>query len=396
MRNPESSKQKQTKVTRDQQRAAERTSLAILRYVLDHPTATRKDTAHSLQLSYPNVCRLVTLFQEQGILVEEELKQTGKRGPQSKTLSLRSDLGCTIGIDLESTHIRAIALDFANEIRDVLRQPITRDVEPEDIVSMVSEAARAMVKTASDQGLQISAVGLALPGPFIDEPSGRIRTELQSGTADLEFVQPVQDACGIDTYATANDLCFALGHHRMHPPHDGKAEMLVLNRFGLSAVLLRGDQLINGKLGLLPYGTELPLKHYRDVCTGGSLLRLAKSHNDTREFLDLLASPTDPMVAEWITTATPAFAEAIYSAAMMYSPDQLIIEGIFSRLPKEIRTDMTTLIENEMTRLGLTPPEISFFEGDDLMGARGAAFVARDRIAEAVITDILQAKRELS
>lgn len=385
------SRPKQVKVTREQQRAAERTSLAILRYVLDHPTATRKDTASFLHLSYPNVCRLVTRFQEQGVLVEEELKQTGKRGPQSKTLCLRADLGCTIGVDLESTHIRAIALDFANEIRGVYRRPITVDIEPGDIVPMVAEAAGAMFEKACEENLPVCAVGLALPGPVVDESRGRIRTELQGGTADLEFTQAVRDKCGVATYATANDLCFALGHHRMHPPRDNRVEMLVLNRFGLSAVLVRGEQLYTGNLGLLPYGSELPMRHYRDVCTGAALLRLARSHGDTRQFQDLMSSPADPLVAEWLSTATPAFAEAIYSAAMMYSPNQLIIEGIFSKLPKQVRANMTKLIEEEITRLGMKAPKISFFEGDDLMGARGAAFTARDRIAEEVITDIMQA-----
>jgi len=393
MKDIESNKRKQVRVTRDQQRAAERTSLAILRYVLNHPTATRKDTAQSLQLSYPNVCRLVTFFQEQEVLVEEQSKQTGKRGPQSKTLSLRADLGCTVGVDLESTHIRAIALDFANEFRGVFRRPITGDIKPENIISMVADTARSMLDLAHEQYLQIGAVGLALPGPVIDEQKGRIRTELQGGVADLEFVQAVQDKCDVATYATANDLCFALGHHRMNPPLDSRAEMLVLNRFGLSAVLVRGDQLLTGNLGLLPYGTDLPLRHYRDVCTGAALLRLARSHGVSRQFQDLISSPADPITIEWLSTATPAFAEAIYSAAMMYSPDQLIIEGIFSKLPKEVRANMIRLIENEMTRLGMTPPRVSFFEGDDLMGARGAAFLARDRVADDIITKILQPGR---
>ena len=103
---PQSDKQpKRIRKRREQQSAAERTGRNILRYVLDHPTATRRDTAHDLHLSFPNVCRLVSGFQEQATLVEEHLKQTGKRGPRSKTLSLRADLGCTVGIDLEATRV---------------------------------------------------------------------------------------------------------------------------------------------------------------------------------------------------------------------------------------------------------------------------------------------------
>jgi predicted NBD/HSP70 family sugar kinase len=392
---PQSDRQPKTgKTSREQQTAAQRTGLNILRYALDHPSSTRRDIAHGLHLSFPNVCRLVAGFQEQGILLEEHSKQTGKRGPRSKTLSLRANIGCTIGVDLESTHVRAIILDFSNEIRGVLRTPIMADANGDAVVSMVAEAARAMVSSAREQGLQVFDVGLALPGPVIDEARGRVRTELQGGPAEMEFVPAVQEACDIVTFAAANDICFALGHHRMHHSRDSKMDLLVLNRFGLSAAVVRNGELYSGHLGLLPYGSETPVRYYRDVCTGGSILRLARSRNDHRQFQELISSPDDPLVKQWLDSAIPAFAWAIYSAAMMYSPDRLIIEGIFNKLPREVRAGTLDVVEGQMERLEIAPPEVSFFEGDDLMGARGAAFVARDHISDDVITGIVRAGRD--
>lgn len=388
------SRQQPKKGKREQQSAAERTGLRIIRYVLDHPAATRRDAAHDLHLSFPNVCRLVVGFQEQGTLVEEDLKQTGKRGPRSKTLSLRAELGCTVGVDLESTHVRGIVLDFANEIRGVFRRPIAADASPESVEAMVVGATRSLVASAREQDLEVSAVGLALPGPILDEELGRVRTEMQGGRAEMEFVPAVRTECGVETYAAPNDICFALGHHRMDHARDGKMDVLVLNRFGLSAAVVHDGELYSGHLGLLPYGTESPMRHYRDVCTGGSILRLARSRDDNRQFQELLSSPNDPLVREWMATAIPAFAQAIYSTAMMYSPDRLIIEGIFSKLPREVRNQMMSTIESEITDHGMALPEISFFEGDDLMGARGAAFVARDHIADEIITGLVRAGRD--
>lgn len=388
------SRQQPKKGKREQQSAAERTGLRIIRYVLDHPAATRRDAAHDLHLSFPNVCRLVVGFQEQGSLVEEDLKQTGKRGPRSKTLSLRATLGCTIGVDLESTHVRGIVLDFSNEIRGVFRRPITADATAETVVSMVVGATRTLVASAQEQDLEVFAVGLALPGPVIDDSLGKVRTELQRGRAEMEFVPAVQSECGTDTYAAPNDICFALGHHRLNHSRDSKMDVLVLNRFGLSAAVVHDGELYSGHLGLLPYGVETPMRHYRDVCTGGSILRLARSRNDSRQFQELMSSPNDPFVREWMASAIPAFAQAIYSAAMMYSPDRLIIEGIFNKLPKEVRGELMGTVESEITDHGMALPEISFFEGDDLMGARGAAFVARDHVADDIITGLVRAGRD--
>lgn len=392
---PNSGRQpKMGKALREQQTAARRTGLNIVRYALDHPSSTRRDTAHGLHLSFPNVCRLVADFQEQGVLVEDHPRQTGKRGPRSQTLSLRADIGCTVGVDLESTHVRAVILDFSNETRGVCRMPIAAGTGGDAVVSMVADAARAMVGSAREQGLQVFAVGLALPGPVIDQPRGRVRTELQGGLADMEFVPIVQEACDAVTFATANDICFALGHHRMHHSRDSEMDMLVLNRFGLSFAVVRDTESYSGYLGLLPYGSEPPVRYYRDVCTGSSLLRLARSRNDRRPFQELISSPHDPLVRQWLDSAIPAFAWAIYSAAMMRCPDRMIIEGIFNKLPREVRAGTLEVVQSQMARLELAPPEVSFFEGDDLMGARGAAFAARDHIAEEVITGVLRAGRD--
>ncbi len=392
---PQTSEQQNNgRASREQQSAAERTEISILRYILDHPSSTRRDTAQGLRLSFPNVCRLVAGFQEQGTVVEDHLKQTGKRGPRSKTLSLKADLGCTIGVDLESTHVRGIILDFSNEICGVFRKPITADASGDRVVSSVAEAAVSLVHTAREQSLHVSAVGLALPGPVIDQANGRVRTELQGGRAEMEFVPTVREACGVDTYATANDICFALGHHRLRHSDEDTTDLLVLNRFGLSAAMVRGGDLYSGHLGLLPYGTGRPIRHYRDVCTGSAILRQARSGNDGRSFQELISSPEDPLVSKWLATAIPAFAQAVFSAALMYSPDRLIIEGIFNNLSKDVRTEMIGTVEEEIARLGMPAPEVSFFEGDDLMGARGAAFIARDQIADDLITDIVRAGRD--
>lgn len=392
---PDGKRRDKKEMTREQQSAAERTGLRILRYVLDHPGATRRDAALDLRLSFPNVCRLVAAFERQGTLVEDDLKQTGKRGPRSRTLALRADQGCSVGIDLESTHIRGIVLDFANEIREVRRCPIAADATSESVVSMVAGMSKALVKSAGEQGLEVLSVGLALPGPVIDASRGLVRTELQCGKTEMEFVPVIAAECGVATYAAPNDICFALGHHRIHRSPEVKMEVLVLNRFGLSAAVLRDGDIYSGHLGLLPFGSETPIMHYRDLCTGSAILRLARERNDNRQFHELMSAPDDPLITEWLAKAAPAFAQAIYSAVMMYSPDRLTIEGMFIRMPQQTRRAIVNMVESEMARLGMTPPAIRFFEGDDLMGARGAAFVARDHIADEVVLGFMRAGREI-
>ncbi len=183
----------------------------------------------------------------------------------------------------------------------------------------------------------------------------------------------------------------------MHNPRGTGIEMVILNRFGLAAAIVWDGRLYTGAshyagdLGLLhcDIGSPKP-RRYQDICTGASLLRLARSRGDDRPFQELLQSPHGPVLQEWLRDAVPGFAQAIYAAVIGYNPDRVLIEGIFNNLPDEIRGEIIRTVTDELDRTGNMLPEIRFFEGDDLMGARGAALLARDTVADEVLAAIIR------
>ena len=169
--------------------------------------------------------------------------------------------------------------------------------------------------------------------------------------------------------------------------------MVVLNRFGLAATLIWDGRLYTGAshyagdLGLLPYGSHG--RRYSDVCTGSSLLKWARRHGDDRSFYDLLRSPDDPLVREWLGEAVPAFIQTICNAVVIYNPNSVLIEGLFNRFSEETRRRILDGALDEISRIGNMLPEIAFFDGDDLMGARGAALMARDSVADQILSRLL-------
>ncbi|MCX6376521.1 MAG: ROK family protein [Armatimonadetes bacterium] len=382
--------------TKRRQKAAERTGINLLRYVLDHPHATSRAIATDLGMSFPNVCRLVSEFKGSGTLVSGASKQTGRRGPRSQAVMMRPDLGCSIGVDLEATRVRGVKLDFAGEVVNVVRKPIAPSAGPEEVVSSVADVAGVLTKSAREKSPNVCALGLALPGPLVDAEMGRVRTELQFGVADIEFVPAVRGACGMEVGAFANIYCFAAGHHRIYSPREKGVEMVILDRFGLAAAVVWNGRLYTGAthyagdLGLLRCGEGYPGRTYRDVCTGASLLRLARQRDVDKSFQELLQSPNEPVVREWLRDAVPAFAQAIFAAVIAYNPDRVVIEGIFNRFPPKIRRQIIRAVNEELAEIGSTPPSIRFFEGDDLMGARGAALLARDAVADSVLAEIVR------
>lgn len=379
--------------SRQRQHAAQRTSVNILRYIMDHPSATRRTVAEDLALSFPNICRIIAGFQDNDTVIVDELKQMGKRGPRSRTLSLRNKIGCTIGIDLEATHLRAVALDYANQVVAVLREPVPYAASAEDLVGLVAGMAKTMVGLAKNEALEVHAVGLGLPGPVIDESTGRAHTEIQTGLCEIEFVPAAEKASGLPTFSAANTLCFAVGHHRFRHPRRQDTDMVVLNRFGLGICVMRREEKFSGELGLLPFGQGAAASHYRDVCTGASLLRFARARGDYRDLHVIVSSPDDQLVAEWLIAATPAFAQAVYCGIVMFAPGRVVIEGIFSNLPEHVRASIIRIVTDELETVGLAVPSIGLFEGDDLMGARGAALVARDHVVDDVLTQLVHATR---
>ena len=385
---------------RRRQVAAERAHAALLRYILDHPDATCKSAAEGLGMSFPNVCRVVAGFRDRGLVVGREHKQTGKRGPWSQVLALAPHLGATIGVDLEATQVRGVLLDFANNVIETVRRPVPASAGPPEIVALVAETAGSLAElNRKTRGGPGAAAGLALPGPITDARLGRIRTFLQFGEAEIEFAPAAQRAAGVPTFSTSNTYCFAVGHHRLTHPGRPGIDLVILDRFGIGAAALWDGRLFSGAddyagdLGLLRCGTGEPGRRFVDVCTGASLLARERTRGGTRGLWDLLQAPEDPVVTEWLAGAVPAFAEAVAIGLVMYNPDRILIEGIFNRLPVGIRDRITGLATDEAVKLGHKPPKIEFFAGDDLFGARGAALLARDAVADAAVLDILRTAR---
>jgi len=377
------------------QRALIRTGVTLLRYIMDHPQATSRAAAEDLRMSFPNVCRLVTEFKTLGIIQGTEHKQTGRRGPWSQAVALRGDLGCTIGVDLEATKVRGVVLDFANNVLAVRRRSLSPFETDKEIVSIVASVATTLVHMAQARGVQVYIVGLGLPSPLLDKRLGKIRTNMQFGEATLEFVPRVEEACRIRTSAAPNSNCFAAGHHRIHNPRGRGIDMVVLNRFGIVAALVWKGELYTGAshyagaLGYIPCSEVYPPRPLKEVCTGSSLLEFARAKGDQRSFQELLKSPNDPLVQEWLKQAVPAFAQAIHLAIMTYNPDRVLIDGIFNKFPRKIRSAIVARVQQLVLSTGNMMPEITFYEGDDLMGARGAALLARDLVANDALASII-------
>lgn len=378
------------KSIRRQQKAAERTGVNLLRHFLNHPDSTCGAAAADLRMSVPNVCRLVAGFKEAGILVGDTYKQTGKRGPRSLALRIKPDLGCAIGVDLEATHVRGIALDFANNPIGILRQPIPETAGPNEVICAVAEVAGVLETAAEEQGFPISAVGLGLPGTLHHDFGGN-RAHFQFGPALLEFVPVVQGVCGVKTVIGKNSHCFAIGHHRTAPSRG--IEAVVLNRFGVSAAamldgnILTGASNLAGEVGMIKYaGTS---RRLQDVCTGSAILTLARRRGDRRSLQEILSDPEGPIIREWLETAIPAFAQAVFITVAMFNPHHLIVEGIFNQFHESVHEAVRNAMARDLSDLTDAPPPIEFNQDDGLMGARGAAFLARDSVADEILAGVV-------
>jgi predicted NBD/HSP70 family sugar kinase len=372
--------------------AAQRTIIDLVRYVLDHPGVTTRNIAADLGMSFPNASRLVAELREKTILVSQRQRPTGKRGPWSHVLSLRGEAGCCLGVDIEATHVRGVILDYANTVIGLLRQPITPAMGPDALVHTAAFVAATLHATAEQQGVRVHAIGLGLPGPVVDAGTGRVRTTLQFGEAELEFLPSVQAACpNIHAVATTNSYCFALGHYRLSYPPRHQFEVVILDRFGISATpimhgnVYTGSAYRAGDIGLLSCPTVQPPRPYQDVCTGSALLQLARARQDSRSILELLQVPTDPIVQEWLQDAIPAFAEAIFTTIVVLNPEHILVEGIFDHLSGEVQQRITDAVAQRLAEAHHPVPEITFFQGDDLMGAIGASCFARDTVSSEAI-----------
>lgn len=369
----------------------------ILRLLATQGPMHRAAIAGSLGLSRSRVTGAVTALLAQGALAEElagrwEPAKDGRAGP---ALHIPSGFLPVTGIQITNRHITVIVSALSGE---VLAKRDTGLTLGERSPARITDEVCALVADAQSSARvhHLAAAGIGFFG-LIDPATGAAITHPRNAWSGVEIGKTLQEALGVPTVVENNSRLEAIAEAQWGAGRGSDPMIYVHLSVGITATLvidgvpLRGARGGAGELGHVCVEPTGPLC----ACGSRGCLHLYASSSviegalgspdESGEFKGALAAfdSGDPKAERVFHEAADAVARAIASAATLLDPATIVIGGDLSRAGARFLERLrSTFREHAYAFAKDSRFALADFGGSGSGGARAAAFLARQYVAE--------------
>jgi len=311
-----------------------------------------------------------------------------------------------IGIDLGGTKIITALVDTEGQIifRDYRETEAARG--PAAVMARMIDAASRVMNGGGVAAAQISAVGVAAPGP-IDARSGIVTTPPNlPGWKDMPLRQLIQDELGLPTALENDANAAALAEHRFGAGVGTKHMIYVTASTGIGGGFILNGELYNGATGgagEIGHMTILPQGPHCGCGNRGCLEALASGRaiaRDARErvkcgvptlIADLAEGDLERISAKLVAQAAAQGdmeAQEILDEAMTYlgvgmanlvnlfNPELIVIGGGLTKMGARLFDPVRRIIDRRAFRTAAQVVKIVPAQLGDDVGVLGAAAVA--------------------
>lgn len=311
-----------------------------------------------------------------------------------------------IGIDLGGTKIITALVDTEGRIifRDYRETEAARG--PAAVMARMIDAASRVMNGGGVAAAQISAVGVAAPGP-IDARSGIVTTPPNlPGWKDTPLRQLIQDELGLPTALENDANAAALAEHRFGAGRGTKHMIYVTASTGIGGGFILNGELYNGATGgagEIGHMTILPQGPHCGCGNRGCLEALASGRAIAREarervkcgvptlIADLAEGDPDRISAKLVAQADAQGdieAQEILDEAMTYlgvgmanlvnlfNPELIVIGGGLTKMGARLFDPVRRIIDRRAFRTAAQVVKVVPAQLGDDVGVLGAAAVA--------------------
>ncbi len=311
-----------------------------------------------------------------------------------------------VGIDLGGTKIITALVDTEGRIifRDYRETEAARG--PAAVMARMIDAASRVMNGGGVAAAQISAVGVAAPGP-IDARSGIVTTPPNlPGWKDMPLRQLIQDELGLPTALENDANAAALAEHRFGAGRGTKHMIYVTASTGIGGGFILNGELYNGATGgagEIGHMTILPQGPHCGCGNRGCLEALASGRAIAREarervkcgvptlIADLAEGDPDRISAKLVAQADAQGdieAQEILDEAMTYlgvgmanlvnlfNPELIVIGGGLTKMGARLFDPVRRIIDRRAFRTAAQVVKVVPAQLGDDVGVLGAAAVA--------------------
>ncbi len=366
--------------------------------VMNLPQASRRELAERLGWSVPSVSRQVEELCAAGLLEETgKLESAGRVGPRLRVLAVRGEVGASLGVDLEGLAVRAVVLDFANQVRAVCRVDLQPGKGVEGVIRAARNAVRAVLEKAAWPAERLVGLGLGLPGYGpVAENSAPIWQHF-AGFEQLADENGLAEEFGLPLIRRPNVVCFALAESRLSQGVHSPSLAVVLARFGVGCALVRSGQVLDFGRGGNKFGHMVIRAGGRPCCcgrrgcleayAGGWALarRLSGAEESLAPYQQFQRAGEEPgsEARAALRAGCRQLGLGLANLTALVAPDDIVLHGLYNLLGED------ELAELQAAVAAVAPdqpaPRVRFSQLDEYAGALGAAMAARDEKAPAYL-----------
>ena len=356
---------------------------------------SRFEVSQKLGGNAGTIARAVTRLVKKGYLVEEEEKSATVGRPK-RPLSMNPEVGTIIGIDVEATNVRGVAIDFSRSITKRRRYSLKLGCRPSTAMKEVLRMYDELCAGAPQKS--ILGLGLGIPSPC-DSETGTIRSYIENHSWDgYAMKSALESKLKCPIFAEHNIITIVLGENwfRFH----GRIKNLinVLIRAGVAASYIINGAIYRGDRGMAGNISHLKVWPKGDLCECGqrgcirqytaakSLERKMKEaglklRNGKNTILSLsgLAMDGDKRAMKIVKKAGQSLGIAIGHMINYMGVQQVIINSDLNNAGNVFLEPINSEV-NHAVSSGDVVPNISFSTLEGYAGALGAAVMVLEKV----------------
>jgi N-acetylglucosamine repressor len=384
-----------------------RRDFRILQAIYFLPTPTRNEIARFSGRSPVSVTEMLNRLLGKG-LVERSGKTQSRSGRPSATYRLGESVGFSIGISLDASGFRVVALDAQHRVVQELDRKLSLTADPsthlDDILAQVTRELQSFLASVGLRDRRTLAIGIAPPG-MVDTEKGIWLHGLQvSGITHVALRDMLEKMLGVTVVVEDAARCLAYLEASGRPPDKARDLVYLYLGTGVGAGIMIGQEPYHGSHGMAGEVGHLVVEEEGARCSCGNIgcletvvssasiiqrfqTRLSEGvisslqkHRDDRsltlEVIRNAAAAGDRLARSTLFELGTLLGDAVSKIIKLYNPRTLIIGGPVGTLGEHLREPIMIKVRQKVIPEMLVDLEMEIARSQPQEEAVGAACLA--------------------
>jgi predicted NBD/HSP70 family sugar kinase len=357
----------------------------IIETIRLHGPISRVEIAQMTGLTAATISNLTSELIQQEIILETG-RRKGQRGQPAIELEINPDGKFAIGFELGRDNLSGVLINLTGQIlgqtHDEWKYPL-----PDIACALIAERTKYLLATTAISVDRLIGVGVAMPGPFLDEEKTIVAPNDFPGWEQVPIVASLTALLNHDVIVENDAMAAAIGEHFHGAGRAYKDFFYLYFGQGIGGATIanghpyQGFSPNTGEVSHIKYGLKgrrtliaqfLGLKPLYD------LLQRDGINASQPKDIELLFEQRNPGFWEWLNDAVECFDTMLHSINALVGPEAIFLGG---RLPGAIMDHLIERLQLErMAEMASQPNNVRIYQAKllratfgDLSSAVGAA-----------------------